>query len=61
MAARTEPDHDALRAHVRTLVAGCEVPKEIHVLDTMQRTPSGKPDRRGANTRATALAVEARP
>lgn len=57
MAARTEPDH-ALRAHVRTLVAGCAVPKEIHVLDTMQRTPSGKPDHRGAKARATALAVE---
>jgi hypothetical protein len=59
MAARTEPDVDALRADARTLVAGCEVPKEIHVLDPMQRTPSGKADHRGATTRATALAVEA--
>jgi acyl-CoA synthetase (AMP-forming)/AMP-acid ligase II len=59
MAARTEPDVDALRANVRTLVAGYEVPKEIHVLDTMQRTPSGKPDHRGAMAQATALAVEA--
>jgi 3-oxocholest-4-en-26-oate---CoA ligase len=59
MAARTEPDVAALRAHVRTLVAGYEVPKEIHVLDTMQCTPPGKPDHRGATTRASALAVEA--
>jgi hypothetical protein len=59
MTARTEPDVAALRAHVRTLVAGCEVPKEIHVLDPMQRTPFATPDHRGAKTRATALAVEA--
>jgi acyl-CoA synthetase (AMP-forming)/AMP-acid ligase II len=54
-----EPDVDALRAHARTLVAGFKVPKEIHVLDTMQRTPAGKPDYRWAKARATALAVEA--
>jgi len=30
----------------------------VHVLDTMQRTPAGKPDDRGAKARATARAVE---
>jgi 3-oxocholest-4-en-26-oate---CoA ligase len=49
------PDLDALRAHTRTLVAGYKVPKEIHVLDAIQRTPAGKPDYRWAKTRATEL------
>ncbi len=53
-----EPDVDALRAHTRTLVAGYKVPKEIHVLDAVQRTPAGKPDYRWAKTRATARSTE---
>jgi fatty-acyl-CoA synthase len=51
----SEPDLDALRAHTRTLVAGYKVPKEFHVLDTLQRTPAGKPDYRWAKTRAVEL------
>lgn len=37
------------------IVAGYKVPKEIHVLDTVQRTPAGSPDYRWAKTRATEL------
>ena len=52
------PDVDSLRAHTRTLVAGYKVPKEIHVLDEVQRTPAGKPDYRWAKARAVELAAE---
>ena len=38
------------------LVAGYKVPKEVHVLDAVQRTPAGKPDYRWAKTRAVELA-----
>ncbi len=51
------PDLDALRAHARTLVAGYKVPKEFHVLETVQRTPAGKPDYRWAKARATELSA----
>jgi len=51
-----EPDLDSLRAHTRALVAGYKVPKEVHVLDTIQRTPAGKPDYRWAKARALDLA-----
>ena len=51
----SDPDLDELRAHTRTLVAGYKVPKEIHVLDAVQRTPAGKPDYRWAKARATEL------
>ena len=53
----SEPDLDALRAHTRSLVAGYKVPKEIHVLDAVQRTPAGKPDYRWAKTRAVELSA----
>jgi fatty-acyl-CoA synthase len=51
----SDADLDALRDHTRTLVAGYKVPKEIHVLDAVQRTPAGKPDYRWAKVRATEL------
>jgi 3-oxocholest-4-en-26-oate---CoA ligase len=53
----SEPDTAALAAHARTLVAGYKVPKEIHVLDTVQRTPAGKPDYRWAKARAVELSA----
>jgi acyl-CoA synthetase (AMP-forming)/AMP-acid ligase II len=52
----SEPDLAELAAHARTLVAGYKVPKEIHVLDAVQRTPAGKPDYRWAKARAVELA-----
>jgi acyl-CoA synthetase (AMP-forming)/AMP-acid ligase II len=52
----SEPDLAALEAHTRTLVAGYKIPKEIHVLDTVRRTPAGKPDYRWAKARAVELA-----
>jgi acyl-CoA synthetase (AMP-forming)/AMP-acid ligase II len=56
--AAPDTDLDSLRAHVRTLVAGYKVPKEIHVLDALQRTPAGKPDDRWAKARALELGAE---
>ncbi len=53
----SDPDLDSLRAHTRTAVAGYKVPKEIHVLDAVQRTPAGKPDYRWAKARATELSA----
>ncbi len=42
------PGHDLtleeLDAHAREHVAGYKVPRELHVVDKMERSPSGKPD-----------------
>ena len=42
------PDHTVtlaeLDAHARKLVAGYKVPRELHVVDKIERSPSGKPD-----------------
>jgi len=50
-------DHDLehIAAHCRTVIAGYKVPKQIFVLDTLQRTPAGKPDYRWAKERALEL------
>jgi acyl-CoA synthetase (AMP-forming)/AMP-acid ligase II len=33
-----------IQAHCRTKIAGYKVPRELHVVEQMQRSPSGKPD-----------------
>jgi len=38
------PTLDALDAHCRTYVAGYKVPRELHLIDEIVRSPSGKPD-----------------
>jgi acyl-CoA synthetase (AMP-forming)/AMP-acid ligase II len=38
------PTLDDLDAHCRTLVAGYKVPRELHIVDRIERSPSGKPD-----------------
>jgi len=35
---------ESIAAHCRTLVAGYKVPREVHLVETIQRQPSGKPD-----------------
>ena len=50
------PSLDELVEHCRTKIAGYKVPRELHLVDTMPRHPSGKPDYR----RARAVAEEAR-
>jgi acyl-CoA synthetase (AMP-forming)/AMP-acid ligase II len=35
---------EELQSHCRTKIAGYKVPRELHVVEQMQRSPSGKPD-----------------
>ena len=46
---------EELDAHVRTHVAGYKVPRELHVVDKIERSPSGKPDYRWAKDIATGV------
>ena len=39
-----DPGSDALRAHCRAQLAGYKIPREIHVVEEVHRTPSGKAD-----------------
>jgi acyl-CoA synthetase (AMP-forming)/AMP-acid ligase II len=48
------PSLDELAAHVREQIAGYKVPKEVHLVDEVVRSPSGKPDYRWAKATATA-------
>ena len=50
----TEPTLESLQEHCRTHLAGYKVPRELHLVDTIQRSPSGKPDYRWAATVAAA-------
>jgi acyl-CoA synthetase (AMP-forming)/AMP-acid ligase II len=38
------PDLASVQEHCRTKIAGYKVPRELHVVDLMQRSPSGKAD-----------------
>ena len=38
------PTLEDLQAHARTLVAGYKVPRELHLVDQVERQPSGKPN-----------------
>ncbi len=40
-------------AHCRTRVSGYKVPRELHLVDEVQRSPSGKPDYKWAKSVAT--------
>ena len=39
-----EPTLDDLDAHCRELIAGYKVPRELHLVPAIERSPSGKPD-----------------
>ena len=53
------PEHSAnleeLDAHTRLHVAGYKVPRELHIVDKIERSPSGKPDYRWAKDIATGV------
>jgi acyl-CoA synthetase (AMP-forming)/AMP-acid ligase II len=51
------PTLDDLQAHCRSKLAGYKVPRDLHLVDTVQRSPSGKPDYRWAKEIATAAEV----
>ena len=44
----TTPTLDELAPHCRAHVAGYKVPKEVHLVDQIERSPAGKPDYRWA-------------
>ena len=41
-------DLEALQNHCRTKIAGYKIPRELRIVDSIQRSPSGKPDYRWA-------------
>jgi acyl-CoA synthetase (AMP-forming)/AMP-acid ligase II len=47
------PTLESLDAHCRTLIAGYKVPRQLHLVDSIERSPSGKPDYRWAKGIAT--------
>ncbi len=55
----TTPTLESIQEHSRTLIAGYKVPRELHLVDTIQRSPSGKPDYRWASDIATATSTSA--
>ena len=55
----TTPTLDDLQEHCRTKLAGYKVPRELHLVELMQRSPSGKPDYRWAQKMATMAEVQA--
>jgi acyl-CoA synthetase (AMP-forming)/AMP-acid ligase II len=42
--AGTAPELASIQDHCRTKIAGYKVPRELHVVPLMQRSPSGKAD-----------------
>jgi acyl-CoA synthetase (AMP-forming)/AMP-acid ligase II len=48
-----KPTIEDVQAHCRTKIAGFKVPRELHIVDQMQRSPSGKPDYPWAKAVAT--------
>jgi acyl-CoA synthetase (AMP-forming)/AMP-acid ligase II len=50
---RRAPSLEAVQEHCRGHVAGYKIPRQLHVVDQIERSPSGKPDYRWANTIVT--------
>ena len=48
------PTLEDLAEHCRGHIAGYKVPRQLHLVDAIQRTPAGKPDYRWAKARALA-------
>ena len=53
------PSLDDVQDHCRELLAGYKVPRELHLVDQVVRSPSGKPDYRWAKDTATGAATPA--
>jgi 3-oxocholest-4-en-26-oate---CoA ligase len=49
----TEPTLEELVEHARTKIAGYKVPRELHLVEAVTRSPSGKADYRWAKAVAT--------
>jgi len=53
---RAAPSLEAVQEHCRHHVAGYKVPRQLHIVDKIERSPSGKPDYPWANTIVTTQA-----
>ncbi|GMU77599.1 MAG: acyl-CoA synthetase [Acidimicrobiia bacterium] len=53
----TQPDLVSIQEVCRTRIAGYKVPRELHAVDRIERSPSGKPDYRWAAAVATGTPV----
>ena len=53
------PTLDDIQGHCRSLLAGYKVPRELHLVDQVVRSPSGKPDYRWAKDTATGATTPA--
>jgi len=49
----TTPTLESIQEHCRASIAGYKLPRELHCVDQIQRSPSGKPDYRWAKDVAT--------
>jgi len=47
-----------LQEHCRAKIAGYKVPRQLHLVDEVVRSPSGKPDYRWAASVATSTEVD---
>jgi acyl-CoA synthetase (AMP-forming)/AMP-acid ligase II len=52
------PTLDALQDHARAHLARYKLPREVVLVDTITRSPSGKPDYRWAKATAVTAAAE---
>ena len=43
------PDLEGIQTHCRTSIAGYKLPRQLHTVPEIVRSPSGKPDYRWAN------------
>ncbi|MBV9487920.1 MAG: acyl-CoA synthetase [Frankiaceae bacterium] len=57
-AADAAPDLDALREHARSSLAGYKLPRELIVVDKVERTPAGKADYKWAKATAEARSTQ---
>lgn len=51
-----KPDLDDLQSHCRTKIAGYKIPRELHWVDKIPRSPAGKPNYKWAKEVATGAA-----
>jgi acyl-CoA synthetase (AMP-forming)/AMP-acid ligase II len=51
------PSLESIQEHCRTSIAGYKLPRRLHVVDLIQRSPSGKPDYSWATAIVTADAA----
>jgi 3-oxocholest-4-en-26-oate---CoA ligase len=51
------PTIDDVQAHCRTKIAGYKIPRELHLVEKVERSPSGKPDYRWAKRVSTSAEV----